>query len=38
MVEAKTKKEANEYMQEADLRPKDKRVELFDMGDFEIVK
>ena len=38
MVKAKTKKEANEYIAEADLRPKDKRVELFDMGDFEIVK
>jgi hypothetical protein len=34
MVEAKSKAEANRYIIEADLRPKDKRVKLFDMGDF----
>ena len=38
IVKATSKAKANEYIQEADLNPKDKRVKLFDMGDFEIVK
>ena len=37
-VKAETKKEANNYIEEADLRPKDNRVTLVDFGDFEIVK
>ena len=38
IVTAKSKKEANNYILQADLRPKDKRVKLFDCGHFEIVK
>jgi len=39
IVKAKTKRQANLYIKEkADLSPKDKRVKLFDMGDFEVVK
>ncbi len=39
IVKAKSKAEANRYINEqADLSPRDKRVKLLDMGDFEIVK
>ena len=39
IVTAKSKKAANEYVENgADLAPKDKKVKLFDMGDFEIVR
>ena len=39
VVEAKSKIEANKYIEEqANLAPKDKRVQLVDFGDFEIVE
>jgi len=38
-VKAETKKQALDYLRnEADLRPKDKNVELTNMDDFEIVQ
>lgn len=39
VVDAKSKEEADEFIEnEANLEPKDKRVKLFDMGHFEVVK
>jgi len=39
IVKAKTKKEANKYIEEeANLSPKDDKVKLDTFGDFEIVK
>jgi len=36
-VKANSKKKANKYIEEADLRPKDKRVVLDELGGFEVV-